>query len=259
MHLRIRVATVVGLALLGQIRAEAGMDVTGPGFGGGTGVERGVVQIRCDTDVANRVRLSRGAVLQLNGGPKRDVVLATAHGLPESPSAILGACRVLGAHSLPYRITNVWRSPRGDAGMADDWAVLLVEGRLEGDVGRLAPAKVSGDEWTELADGGAPVRVLLRQADPREGDCHLRQLTVPYEYLPTELLVYFCGATTRAAGLSGSPLLIGVEGRPFVIGVHLGWGLQMLDDGRLHAVSLGRPIDGEVAAAISKAAEAARH
>ena len=100
--------------------------------------------------------------------------------------------------------------------------------------------------------------MLLRQADPREGDCHLRQLTAPYEYSPTELLVYFCGATTRAAGLSGSPLLIGVEGRPFVVGVHLGWGLQTFGDSRLHAVSLGRPIDGEIAAAIAAAAEAAR-
>ncbi len=142
--------------------------------------------------------------------------------------------------------------------MADDWAVLLVHGRLEGDVGRLPPAKVTGDEWAVLANGAATVRVLLRQADPREGDCRLRQLMAPYEYLPTELLVYFCSATARAPGLSGSPLLIGVEGRPFVIGVHLGWGLQMFDDGRLHAVSLGRPIDGEIAAAIAAAAEDAR-
>jgi hypothetical protein len=258
MDLRIRVATVVGLALLGQIRAEAGMDVTVPWIVGGTGVERGVVQIRCSTDAPTVVRLSRGAVLQVNGDTKRDLVFATAHGLPESPGDVLGICRVLGAHGRPYRIANVWRSARTGLGIADDWAVLLVEGRLEGDVGRLAPAKVSGDEWTQLADGAATVRVLLRQADPREGDCHLRQLTVPYEYLPTELLVYFCGATTRAAGLSGSPLLIGVEGRPFVVGVHLGWGLQMLDDGRLHAVSLGRPIDGEIAAAIAEAAEEAR-
>ena len=253
-----RVATVVGLALLGQTQVEAGMDVTVPWLVGGTGVERGVVQIRCATEVANVVRLSRGAVLQLGGDAKRDVVLATAHGLPESSRAVLGACRVLGAHAFPYRVAKVWRSVKAGEGVADDWAVLLVEGRLAGEVGRLTPAKVTGDEWVHLADGAAPVRVLLRQADPREGDCHLRQLTLPYEYLPTELLVYFCGPTTRAPGLSGSPLLIGVEGRPFVIGVHLGWGLQTFDDARLHAVSLGRPIDGDIAAAIAAAAEEAR-
>ncbi len=234
------------------------MDVTVPWVVGGTGVERGVVQIRCGTDVANVVRLSRGAVLQLDGDTKRDVILATAHGLPESSRAVLGACRVLGAHAFPYRIANVWRSEKAGEGVADDWAVLLVQGRLAGDVGRLTPAKVTGDEWVQLADGAATVRVLLRQADPHEGDCRLRQLTLPYEYLPTELLIYFCGATTRAAGLSGSPLLIGVKGRPFVIGVHLGWGLQTFDGARLHAVSLGRPIDGDIAAAIGAAAEEAR-
>ena len=258
MGFRIRVATLMGLALLGQLRAEAGMDVTVPWLVGGRGVERGVVQISCGTDIANVSRISRGAVLQLSGDAKRDVVLATAHGLPESFRAVLGACRVLGAHAFPYRIANVWRSEKAGQDMADDWAVLLVQGRLAGDVGRLTPAKVSGEEWAELADGAATVRVLLRQADPTEGDCRLRQLAVPYEYLPTELLVYFCGATARAAGLSGSPLLIGVEGRPFVIGVHLGWGLQTLDGARLHAVSLGRPIDGDIAAAIAAAAEDAK-
>lgn len=258
MGVRIRVATVVGLALLGQVRAEAGMDVTVPWIVGGTGIERGVAQIRCGTDVPHLVKLSRGAVLNLGGEAKRDVILASAHGLSETSRGILDSCRVLGAHAFPYRVANVWRSPKAGEGIADDWAVLLVEGRLAGDVGRLTPARVSGDEWVQLAGGAATLRVLLRQADPHEGDCRLRQLTMPYDYLPTELLVYFCGATTRAAGLSGSPLLIGVEGQPFVIGVHLGWGLQTFDGARLHAVSLGRPIDGDIAAAIAAAAGEAR-
>ena len=231
------------------------MDVTAPWLAGGSGAERGVVQIRCPTSVAYVARLSRGAVLQLGADTKRDLVLAAAHGLPDSRDAIIGACRVLGPHGWPYRIANVWRSPKAGLDIADDWAVLLVRRRIEGDVGRLQPARVTGDEWTELASAEAALRVLLRQADPREGDCRLQPSIAPYE---SELLVYSCGATTRAPGLSGSPLLIGVEGRPFVIGVHLGWGLQMLDDGRLHTVSLGRPIDGEVAAAIAAAAEAAR-
>ncbi len=235
------------------------MDVTVPWAVGGTGVERGVVQIRCSTDTANMTRLSRGALLQLDGDAKHDIVFATAHGLPESRAAVLAKCRVLGAHRWPYRIANVWRSATSGSGLADDWAVLLVQGRLEGDVGRLTTAKVSGEEWTQLANGAATVRLLLRQADPREGDCHLRRTMAPYEYLPTQLLVYSCAATMAGApGLSGSPLLIGVEGQPFVIGVNLGWGLQILDDGRFHAVSLGRPIDGEIAAAIAAAAEEAR-
>ncbi|MEO8465017.1 MAG: hypothetical protein ABI640_06720 [Gammaproteobacteria bacterium] len=257
MRLSIRVVTIVGLALLGQAQGKASTDVALPWLTGGTGAERGVVQIRCGTNVVNMVRLSRGAMLQLNGEAKSDLVLAAAHGLPESRDAVLRACRVLGAHGRPYRIANIWRSARSGTDMTDDWAVVLVRGRLAGDVGRLTPARVTGDKWTEIENGEASVRVLLRQAELREGDCRLRPSMAPYEYRPTELLVYACSATSRAAGLSGSPLMIGVEGMPFVIGVHLGWGLQMFDDGRLHAVSLGRPIDGAIAAAIADAAKAA--
>jgi hypothetical protein len=237
------------------------MDVTVPWVVGGTGVERGVVQIRCSTDAPNVARLTRGAVLELDAGAKRDLVFTTAHGLPESRRAVLDGCRVLGAHGQPYRIARVWRSAGAGVGdIADDWAVVLVEGRLEGEVGRLTAAKVSADELTHLADGQAIVRLLLRQADPPDGDCHLRHLAAGYEDLPTNLLIYSCGSAIMAGppGLSGSPLLIGVEGRPFVIGVHVGWGLQILDDGRFHVVSLGRPINGEIAAVIAAAAEEAR-
>ena len=261
MGFRIRVATVVALALLGQIRAEAGMDVTAPPWVfGGTGVERGVVQIRCSTDTPNVVHLTRGAVLEVDADAKRELVFTAAHGLPEGRRAVLDGCRVLGAHGQPYPIARVWRSAGAGLSLTDDWAVLLIQGRFEGQVGRLSAATVTGDELTHLADGQATVRLLLRQADPRDGDCHLRHLMAPYEYAASDLLIYSCGSPmmTGAPGLSGSPLLIGVEGRPFVIGVHLGWGLQTLDDGVLHAVTLGRPINGEIAAVIAAAAEEAR-
>jgi hypothetical protein len=256
----LRVATFAGLALLGRVPAEASMDVTLPGPMGGRGTERGVVEIRCSTGVANLAHVTRGVVLNLAGDAKRDVVFTTAHGLPDSREAVLDLCRVFGAHGQAYKTASVWRSSRETSGLTDDWALVLVERRLDGEVGRLTPAKVTGDELSRLADRQATVRLLLRQADPREGDCRLRNLTVPFEYGPTELLIYSCGISIMAGapGLSGSPLLIGVEGRSFVIGVHLGWGLQTLDDGRLHAVSLGRPIDGEIAAAIAAAAEEAR-
>jgi len=256
----VRVATLVGLALLGQIPAEASMDVTLPGPISGRGTERGVVQIRCSTAVPKVAHLTRGVVLNLASDAKRDVVFTTAHGLPESQDAVLDACRVFGAHGQSYRIANVWRSDGETSSVTDDWALVLVDRRLDGEVGRLTPAKVTGDELSRLADRKATVRLLLRQADPREGDCRLRSLTAPFEYGPTDLLIYTCGLAIMAGapGLSGSPLLIGVEGRSFVIGVHLGWGLQTLDDGLLHAVSLGRPIDGDIAAAIAAAAEEAR-
>lgn len=145
--------------------------------------------------------------------------------------------------------------------MISDWAVLLVDGRLRGEVGRLRPASVSGAYWSQLAVAQAPVRLVLRQAEAADGDCHLRPLLAPYDYQPTDLLLYSCPGPpdrSRAPGLSGSPIVTRADGRTVVVGIHLGWGLQVFDDGRLHPISIGRPIDAEISAAITAAAEQAR-
>jgi hypothetical protein len=145
--------------------------------------------------------------------------------------------------------------------MVSDWAVLLVDGRVRGQVGRLRAGSVSGAYWSQLAVAEAPVRLVLRQAEPADGDCHLRRLIAPYDYASTDLMLYSCPGppdSSRAPGLSGSPIVTGAGGRTVVVGIHLGWGLQVLDDGRLHPISIGRPINAEISAAITAAAEEAR-
>lgn len=260
MELLKRIVGLAAVSLCCPLPATAGMEVTAAGFISGTGTERGVVQIRCSTNVENRIVLTRGVVLQLDADAKRDLVLTVGHGLPDRRHEILEACRVLGAHGQPYRIARVWRSADEAHSLVDDWAVVLVDGRLAGQVGRLPAATITAGELSRLAEAEGPVRLLLRQADPKNGDCRLRQPMAPYDYRPTDLLMYSCGQAllTGAPGLSGSPLLMGVEGRSVVVGVHLGWGLQTLDDGRLHSVNLGRPIDAGIAAAIAAGADEAR-
>jgi len=145
--------------------------------------------------------------------------------------------------------------------MASDWAVLVLNGRLRGEVGRLRPGSVSGAYWSQLAGAAAPVRLVFRVAEATAGDCHLRRLLAPYDYAPTDLLLYSCPGPpdrSRAPGLSGSPIVTGADGRTVVVGIHLGWGLQILDDGRLHPISIGRPISAEISAAIAAAAEEAQ-
>ncbi len=255
-----RAAGIV-LALLLHPSAYASMEVTTPFPLGGTGATRGVVQLRCSTDVPNVAHLSRGAVLDVGiEGANLDLVLTTAHGLPESEDAVLRECLVLGAQGRPYRIDKLWRAPRGgEVGVATDWAVVRVEKRLEGDVGRLAVGRVTGPRLARLATDGAPLRLLLRQAELSEGDCRFIEPRPPYDAPATDLIVYTCRhGLGGVPGLSGSPLLIGVGQRPLVFGIHIGWGLQMLDDGRLHVISIGRPIDGDIAAAIAAAAAEAR-
>jgi hypothetical protein len=174
MNWGIRIAAVVGLAMLGQSAALASMDLMVPAPFDGTGLERGVVLIRCRTEVEHLVRQSRGSVLDL-GQPhaRRDLLLTAAHGLPDTTEAILRSCWAVGAHGRMYRIS------------------------------------------------GPPDR-------------------------------------SRAPGLSGSPIVTGADGRTLVVGIHLGWGLQFFDDGRLHPIGIGRPINAEIAAAIAEAAEKAR-
>jgi hypothetical protein len=169
---------------------------------------------------------------------------------------------VLGAGGRAYRIREVWRGSRRDSDTSSDWAVLLVDSRLRGVVGRLAPGRVADDRWRQLEAVRAPVRLVLREAEAEAGECRLRPTAEPYDDAATDLVLYTCPGNpdrSRAPGLSGSPIVAGVEGRALVVGIHLGWGFQFFEDGRLHAVSLGRPIDTDVAAAIAAAAMAARH
>lgn len=175
----IRIATAVGLAVFGQAVALAAMDLTAPAAFDGTGLERGVILIRCSTDIEHVVRQSRGSVLDIEQPrAKRDVVLTAAHGLPDSAEAIRRSCWAIGAHGRRYRISAVWRAPANSADMVSDWAVLLVDGRVRGEVGRLRAGSVSGAYWFAARGcGGAgasrasPSRAGRRRLSPSPIDC----------------------------------------------------------------------------------------
>lgn len=248
-----RAALIVGCGWLCEGTADAALQATPLTPIDGKGVERGVVLVRCTTTSADISILSRGAVLDLDlPREDRDLVLTAAHGLPAERRAVLRRCRVLGEHGHAYRIEEVFRAAQDREDSRQDWAVLLVRHRLDGDVGRLPAARVSVEGLTSLATRQAPVRLLLRQADVHRGDCHLLSFGAKP---PPDALMYSCRS---APGLSGSPILAGINGRMLVIGIHLGWGLQPAPDGRLRLVSMGHPIDAEIAAAITTATQRAQ-
>jgi hypothetical protein len=260
-----RMSTVVRTAMLGLVSlAHGGLtfaatEVTSAFPLDGAGVTRGVVLIRCTTGVPDVSRLSRGAVLDLgHNASGRDIVLTTAHGLPDQPRTAVRSCNIVGEHGRPYRIERVWFAAV-QHGVASDWAVLLIKGRLEGDVGRLGVGQLDGHRLATLAVERGPVRLLLRQADPTEGDCRLLKAGPRYE-APEVFTMYQCRlGLAGTPGLSGSPLLMGVAGRSLVVGIHVGWALEILGDGRSHPVGVGRPVDESIAAAIEAAtAEASR-
>jgi hypothetical protein len=128
---------------------------------------------------------------------------------------------------------------------------------LQGHVDRLQPGQVTVEGLLRLAAQEAPVRFVSRNPDRPPRDCKL----VPIDEatlgaLPDGLIMlYSCWG---APGLSGSPLLANIAGRPIVIGIHVGWGFRWTEAGRLRAVSVGHPIDAQIAAALGAAAVRAR-
>lgn len=245
-------------AALGRASVSFAAEVTPLAAQKGFDAERGIVLLQCRGDGANTWRISRGAVIDLDlGSADRDVVLTTAHGLSQRPGAVRRDCRILGAGRRAYRIEAAWRPMRDAFDTRRDWAVLLVSRRLEGDVVRLKPAQVTVDGMLRLAAQKSPVRFVSRNPDVPQRDCNL--LPIDEATLGPQpdglIMVYSCHG---APGLSGSPILASIEGRPVLIGIHVGWGFQWLEGGRLSAVSLGHAVDAQIAAALAEAAVRAR-
>lgn len=254
----IGVTLVVLWAALGNGSSGAAVEVTTLAPRTGLGVESGIVLLRCRGDGANLWRISRGVVLDLDlGESDRDVVLTTAHGLSPRPEAVRRDCRILGARGRTYRIEAAWRDAGDAFATSRDWAVLLVSRRLEGDVDRLLPGQMTVGGMLRLAAQEAPVRLLSRNSAARQRDCNLLPIDEATlgASLDGSMMPYSCRG---APGLSGSAILANIEGRPVVIGIHVGWGFTWLDDGRVRAVSVGHPIDAQIAAALTAAAARAR-
>ena len=105
----------------------------------------------------------------------------------------------------------------------------------------------AAEGWLEqLVTDKARVRLVLRYADAAQSDCRLEAWTAQ------RLLAHTCVAYP---GTSGSPLVVGVEREPVVIGLNVGSQLEW-DGKKLDRVSVARPIDAAIIAAIV-AAEAA--
>jgi hypothetical protein len=211
----------------------------------GEGAERGVAVVRC-ADESGTHRVSRGAVLDVDAGRGGDVLLTTAHGLPRDEVVALRDCRVV-VRGKAYSI-RAFRRASG-AGPGDDWAVLLTR-RLPSDVQRLRAREATPELLEALAVRGASIRVVLRYAGVAQSDCRLEQRALaPWPLVPHSCLGY--------AGMSGSPLVVGVGGEAVVIGLHVGSMLEF-DGTKLDFVSVGRALDAELAAAIHAVAARAR-
>jgi hypothetical protein len=244
--MHVRSAWLAALAALGAASARSA-EPTEIAPASGVGIERGVALLRCTEPESAILRLSRATVLDVGAAAGADVLLTTAHGLPPSYEEIARDCRVL-VRGREYSVAAVWHAGSHASGPEHDWTVLLLEGRIKGELTRWRAAEVSESRLDELVAGNASVRLVLRYAGVEQTDCRLESWT------GHGLLAHSC---VTYPGTSGSPLAIGVDAAPVLIAIHVGSELRF-DGTRFDMVSVARPLDAAVLAAIEAAAASAR-
>jgi hypothetical protein len=246
------VVLTITLLLLAGLSHVAAAAVTGPSFGKvyGAGIERGIARIVCERRSPESWVRVRAVVLDLGeSSPKHDVLLAPAHGLPEDTSRIKKDCRVSGAHGSPVRIADFWLSKTRNAGLEDDWVVIMTRSALTGPVGRLRAGVVSQSVLERLLVDKRPVEVMLATSAVDQRNCRIVEL------LERRVFSHSCRGWV---GLSGSPILIGVNDEPVVIGIQLGQIMRPLDMRGSLFLGVGLAINDATAAAIQQAAARAR-
>jgi len=212
----------------------------------GAGIERGVALLRCTTPESALFRTSRATVLDVGTAARAEVMLTTAHGLPSSAAEIERDCRVL-VKGKEYAIDAVWRAASDALTPEHDWAVLLLAERIKGDLLRWRAARVDSSWLDALVTDNAHVRLVLRYAGSEQTDCRIESWT------PQRLLAHSC---VTYPGTSGSPLVVGVDLAPVLIAIHVG--SEMRWNGiRFDMVSIARPLDAPVLAAIEAAVNGA--
>jgi hypothetical protein len=204
----------------------------------GAGVERGVALLRCNTP-SGMYRTSRATILDVGADARADVLITTAHGMPASTLDVLEDCKIL-ARGREHDVVQAWSA--GGSYPEHDWAVLLTR-RIGGDVHRWRVAEVAPSWLDGLVADHSRVRLVLRYADAEQSDCHLEGWTAQ------RLLTHTC---VTYPGVSGSPLVVGVDLEPLVIALHVGSELRW-DGRKLDMASVARPIDAPVIAAIEAA------
>ena len=207
----------------------------------GAGIERGVDTLQCEAP-SGLLSTSRATVLDVGLDARADVWLTTAHGLPVAPEDVRRRCHVF-ARGAQRAIEQVWRAHGQAADPEHDWAVLVTE-RIKGDLKRWRVAAVAENWLEQLVADHARVRLVLRYAEAAQTDCRLEAWTAQ------RLLAHTC---VTYPGTSGSPLVVGVDFEPVIIGLHVG--SQVTWDGKeLDMVSVARPLDAAVIAAVEAAA-----
>ena len=210
------------------------------------GGEIGLVRVQCTSESGYR-QVFRGAVVDLEGESRYDVILTAGHGLPRDLETVKEYCAVLDAAGRRYPLRGMWRPADSGRGMVDDWAVLATFRRMRRSQPRLPVSAPFVIERRLLEDSDTALRLpLMTLAEER--DCALLNDGLRQREIDRGLFSHSCRSWY---GHSGSPVLAAANGRAVVIGLHLAkrWFYE-----ERRTVKIGRYIDSAIIDAIDAAA-----
>lgn len=236
-----------------QVTNGAGT-ITAAASTAGFGIDRGVARLYCaQPELGPRnYRRSRGIVIDTGDAePDREVLLVSRHGLPDAVEHIRERCTINGVRGGPIRIAAWFLPDRTSAATGDDWAVIVTEGTIDAEVTRHRYALVDDAGLQALIESEAAARLLLYSEAVDETGCRMRKTTSESVGVGSNLFVHSCRSWP---GTSGSPIVIRINEVNTLIGMNIGriWSPGP-DDSGMYA-GLGVAINGEIAAAIERAA-----
>ena len=239
------VRCAAGVTLLAVALAGSGAHAA-PATPERSGAEAGLVGIECGPERGLGSHRFRGVVIDTAGAElRRDVILTTAHGFPADTDRITEACWVEGPAQRQYAIDWFWRPVARGRGSLDDWAVLVTERRLRGELAR-QPVAAWPPGGRRAARAETPVRLPLRFF-AAERACTLTPSGSAQEPLSAGFFSHTCRSWP---GHSGSPILTADGGGVSVVGIHVGsrWIFE-----RQASLKIGRFVDAEMLGAIRTA------
>jgi len=191
----------------------------------------GVVQLICENEATGQLYLSRAVVLELPGLiADYDILLAARHAVMDR--RVERNCHVRGEPLESGQVARIATSDPAQNEVGDfsqDWAIIRTRGRLPDSLTRLRAAAYDGPDRGQIS--------MLRAAI-HAAPCAIT--AAPDQVVEPTLIFHDCYSRP---GLSGSPLLVQIDGEPFVIGLQLGEYVMLNEGGRQYGV--GRRLGDE--------------
>jgi hypothetical protein len=178
------------------------------------GAEAGLAVVVCQSGDGAFLPNRRGALIEsAETEAAFEVVLTASHGLPAEATGSGQTCALDGGDDQHLPVIEIFYAEIRGRGAADDWAVLLVDGRLEGSVKRLRPVPLEQSDVQQLLSDDVTARLPLR-FPPGERSCGLMQSRLSNADVEAGLFAHNCRAWQ---GHSGSPIVANLQPGEFLL------------------------------------------